>query len=244
MLLRNQQQLIWRTHLDYQINDHQIHIWLIDTNNYLSSDFAAYLDDQEIKRAQRFKFTKDRNCFIGSHAALRILLGKYCNGDPCTITYEYTANNKPILIENNPIKFNLSHSHDQAIIAITKSHPIGIDIEYMQTKEILSELAKRFFSNQEYAEYQNLPAAQKTLGFYNCWTRKEAFVKALGIGITCPLKSFSVNLAPDTPAKILSVHKNQGDVSQWQLCGLIPKKQYCAAIAWHGPEKELYGCKI
>jgi 4'-phosphopantetheinyl transferase len=244
MLLENQQQLIWQNQLDYQINNHQIHIWLIDINNYLQPNFAAYLDDQEIERAQRFKFIKDRNCFIGSHAALRMLLGKYCSCDPCAITYEYTANNKPILTGNNLIKFNLSHSHSQAIIAVTKNHPVGIDIEYMQEKKILAELAKRFFSTQEYAEYKSLPAQQKTLGFYNCWTRKEAFVKALGIGITCPLKSFSVNLTPEIHAKILSMHKNKGDISQWQLYGFIPAKQYCAAIAWCGPEKELYGCKM
>lgn len=244
MLLGTQQQLIWQPQLDYDINDNQIHIWLIDINNHLNPDFVAFLDDQENERARRFKFTKDRNCFIGSHAALRKLLGKYCNCAPHAIVYEYTAHNKPILINDHPIQFNLSHSHDQAIIAITKNHPIGVDIEYIQTKKILTALAKRFFSAKEYDEYKNLPASQKTLGFYNCWTRKEAFVKALGIGITCPLKSFSVNLTPENPAKILSIQDNQNDVNQWKLFGFLPKDNYCAAIAWYGAEKELYGCKM
>jgi len=244
MLFRDQQRLIWQTQLDYQINDQQIHIWTVDVSNHLNPDFAAYLDNQESERAERFKFSKDRNCFIGSHVALRILLGKYCDCAPRAIAYEYTAYNKPTLIDNNPIQFNLSHSHNQAIIAITKNHPIGIDIEYMQEKKILTELAKRFFSSQEYEEYKSLATSQKTLGFYNCWTRKEAFVKALGIGITCPLKSFSVNLTPEIDAKILSVQNNQDDVNQWKLFGFIPENNYCAAIAWRGPEKELYGCKI
>lgn len=244
MLSKDQQQLIWQPKLDYKINDRQIHIWLIDINNYLNSDFTAYLDDQESARMHRFKFAKDRDCFIGSHAALRILLGKYCNCAPRAIAYKYTTYNKPILTKNHPIQFNLSHSRNQAIIAVTKKHPIGIDIEYMQEKEILIDLAKRFFSSKEYDEYKKLSASQKVLGFYNCWTRKEAVVKALGIGITYPLKSFSVNLTPETRAKILSIQNNQDNITQWQLFGFMPKDNYCAAIAWRGPKKTLYACKI
>lgn len=244
MLHESQHSIIWHKQLDYQINDKQVHIWLVTTKNYLASNFADYLDEQEKQRAQSFKFNRDRDCFIGSHAALRILLGKYCNCAPKTIAYKYNAHRKPILADEQKIQFNLSHSRDLAIIAISKNHPIGIDIEYMQKKDILCDLAQRFFSPQEYAEYLSLPDAQKTAGFYNCWTRKEAFVKALGIGITCPLKSFTVNMDPTKSAKVLLTDNNQGKTDQWKLFGFNPTTDYCAAVAWHGIEKELHGCKM
>jgi len=244
MLLRSQQRLIWQDNFDFNLDNKHIHVWYININDYINSipELISKIDKQETKRAHQFKFDKDRNCFICSHAILRILLGKYCNCDTTKITYDYTVNNKPILTYDKNLHFNLSHSSHRAIIAFTKNRPIGIDIEYMQEKETLDNLAKRFFSSQEYNEYKLLPEQHKTQGFYNAWTRKEAVVKAIGIGITCSLKSFSINLTPGSKAKLLSMH-NQNDVTNWQLYGFNPEEKYCAAIAWHGPQKMILGHK-
>jgi len=121
MLCENQQSIIWQDHVDYNIKNDQTHCWIIDVNNHSPSDLIKYLDDQEIKRAQQFKFTRDRNSFICCHAILRILLSKYCNCDLKKITYSYNAYNKPALNNNHIINFNLSHSLHKGIIAITKN---------------------------------------------------------------------------------------------------------------------------
>ncbi|MGD9153662.1 MAG: 4'-phosphopantetheinyl transferase superfamily protein [Gammaproteobacteria bacterium] len=239
MLPRNQSTVIWQNYPNYKIKNDQIHIWYINIDDYQTrvDSLINYLDNHEIKRAQQFKFAKDRNSFICSHAILRWLLSKYCNCDQKKIIYNYNTFSKPDLNNNHNIHFNLSHSFHRAVIAITQNTPIGIDIEFMQPKPILDNLAERFFSAYEYNEYKILPQQQKTLGFYNCWTSKEAFVKALGMGLSFPLKNFTVNLNPKFKAKILSVEHQQKNIDTWQLRRFIAENQYCIAVAWSGPAK-------
>lgn len=239
MLFGDQQLINWQDCLDYKINDDQIHMWYINIDDYQThiDSLINYLDPHETKRAQRFKFAKDRNSFICSHAILRWLLSKYCNCNQKKIIYNYNAFNKPALNNNHNIHFNLSHSSHRAVIAITRNSPIGIDIEFIQTKPILDDLAKRFFSEQEYNEYKTIPQQQKTLGFYNCWTSKEAFVKALGTGFTFPLKNFTVNLNPKLKAKILTIKHEHTNVDAWQLRRFVAENQYCIAAAWQGSLK-------
>lgn len=245
MLFEDRQLITWQNCPDYKIKDDQIHIWYININDYQNhtNELMHYLDDQENKRAQQFKFAKDRNSFICSHAILRRLLSKYCNCDQKKILYNYNAFNKPSLNNDYNINFNLSHSFHRGIIAITKNHPIGIDIEYMKNKPILDDLAKRFFSAHEYNEYKILPQQQKTLGFYNCWTSKEAFVKAVGMGLTFPLKNFTVNLNPELKAKILSSKNQTININEWKLHRFIVENQYCIAIAWSGLSKIIQAYK-
>jgi 4'-phosphopantetheinyl transferase len=247
--LRNHElQITWQNYCEFttakkvNLQNDQVHIWRIDINQHLNDiiNLLAILDNKEKQQAQRFKFNKDRNCLICSHAILRILLSKYLACVPKSITYEYNQYGKPMLSNNNnKLHFNLSHSHQKAIIAITKDNPIGIDIEYMQTKQSLAEIAKRFFAAQEYHEYKQLPNKQKIHGFYNAWTRKEAFVKAIGEGITHPLKNFVVNLTPGTNAKILSIKNHETAPQDWQLHSFTVAEKYCAALAWEGTTKQL-----
>ncbi|MGD9109006.1 MAG: 4'-phosphopantetheinyl transferase superfamily protein [Gammaproteobacteria bacterium] len=245
MLSGDQQSITWQDCLDYKIKDDQIHIWYINIDDYqnCTSELMHYLDDYETKRAQQFKFAKDRNSFICSHAILRWLLSEYCNCDQKKIIYNYNNYNKPALNKDHKIHFNLSHSFHRAVIAITRNTPIGIDVEFIQPKSILDNLAERFFSAQEYNEYKTLPQQQKTLGFYNCWTSKEAFVKTLGMGLAFPLKNFTVNLNPKIKAKILSIEHQQINTDTWQLHRFIAENQYCIAIAWQGPTKTICAYK-
>ena len=220
---------------DYQFDNKSVSLWLVNIEEHSSSiaNFMVLLDDEEKRRAERFKFAKDRNCYIISHGALRILLGGCLGRAPGKIKFEINQYGKPTLAEKKqPLYFNLSHSGARALIAINKNHPVGVDIECMQKKNSMEDIVKRFFSKHEYEEYKQLPEEQKLLGFYNGWTRKEAFVKTIGQGISYSLKKFTVNLTPGDLAKVLSVGDDVVDVTRWKLYGFVPEKNYCAAVAW------------
>ncbi len=218
---------------DFQLNSKQVDLWLIDLNVPIEERWPLLLDAIEQKRAGQFKFVRDKNHFMVSHAILRILLSNYLLCAPDKITFEYNEHGKPFL--NNPLQFNLSHSKDYAVVAITLNDPIGVDIEYQQPVDRMDAIVHRFFSAKEIQAYNALSDDQKVSGFYNAWTRKEAFVKAIGKGIFYALDHFDVTL--DQPAKILSI-KDQ-EASAWQLQAFDTAPHYAAAVAWKGGKKRL-----
>lgn len=225
--------IIWRTPTTFKLSSQHVFVWRIhipDFIDYVSQDFHL-LDEREKSRAKAFKFDRDRKSFVITHVALRKILGRYLQGPPEKIQFEFNEYHKPKLLmpEHKNVHFNLSHSHDYALVAITLNHDVGVDVEYMRETRDLEHIAKRFFSEEEFQEYQLLPAQQKLEGFYNAWTRKEAFIKAVGQGLHFPLKDFVVNLIPGENAVIKSI-KN-ASAKLWQLVGFLPAKDYCAAIA-------------
>jgi len=218
---------------NFQLNSEQVDLWLIDLNVPIEERWPLLLDAIEQKRVDHFKFVRDKNHFVVSHAILRILLSKYLSCAPDEITFEYNDHGKPFL--NHALQFNLSHSKDYAVVAITLNDPIGVDIEYQQPVDRMDAIVHRFFSAKEIEAYCALPDDQKVSGFYNAWTRKEAFVKAIGKGIFYALNHFDVTLGP--LAKILSI-KDQ-EASEWQLRAFDTVPNYAAAVAWKGGEKRM-----
>ncbi len=157
----------------------------------------------------------------------------YLDLAPEDIQFSYAPQNKPALIDtrqNNNLQFNLSHSQNQALYAFACHREVGVDIEQIRAMSDAEGVARRFFSAREYAVFQALPPQQRDEGFFNCWTRKEAYIKALGDGLSHPLGTFDVSLWPGEPAALLAVRGDPGEVSRWSMRALTPVPGYVAAL--------------
>ena len=194
---------------------------------------AALLSDAERQRARRFAFDRDASRFILARSRLRQLLAGRLGVRAQAVEIEYGAHGKPVLsrqFADSDLHFNVSHCQHVAAYAFSYGHAIGIDVEAVRKISDADNIAARSFSQLENATYRTLKPSEKPLGFFNCWTRKEAFVKAVGDGLSMPLDRFDVTLAPGEPAKILRA-EGTGDASRWRLDSFCPAPGYVAAIA-------------
>jgi 4'-phosphopantetheinyl transferase len=195
---------------------------------------ALVLSDAERQRASRFAFDRDRRRFIVARARLRQLLAVRLGVRPESVEFAYGAHGKPALARrfaDSDLRFNVSHCDDVAVYALSSGRTIGIDVEALRVLGGADDIAARYFSRRENATYCSLDPRDRLLGFFNCWTRKEAFIKGLGDGLSMPLDHFDVSLAPGEPAKILRVDNTPGDDSGWSLDSFSPAPGYVAAIA-------------
>lgn len=220
----------------------EVHIWhiplggpagLIHTSrNLLSAD--------EVQRADRFHFEKDRHAFIIARAAMRQILGHYGNVAPKNLIFSYGPRGKPELSpEVNLIKFNLSHSQEFALLAVAQGLCLGIDIEFVNQTIAVEEIAERFFSPNEVRALSAFAGRQKVEAFYSCWTRKEAYIKALGEGLSVPLDSFDVAFDASAPAALLRVRTSPGEVSRWSMYDIVMPPTYKAAVVVEGKTHRL-----
>ena len=220
----------------------ELHIWraTLDQSLSLMKRFEKLLAPDECERAERFRFERDQRHFIAARGILRSILGSYMGIDAASVRFCYAAQGKPALpLSANrpgpPMHFNLSHSHECVLYGFSLDHQIGIDVEYMRPLEDAMKIAAQFFSNSEIELLRALPDAQKHLGFYNCWMRKEAYIKATGEGLSMPLDQFDVSLAPHEPARLLNIRAaGGGDVSRWSLLEVNAGAEYAAAAAVAG----------
>jgi 4'-phosphopantetheinyl transferase len=229
--------LEWTSRSDApELPDNEIHVWrapLVVAPGELAV-LGQVLSSHEKARAERFVFDKDRERFIVAHGTLRRLLGAYLRCAPESICFTYGANGKPSVSTGDPaagIRFNLSHSGELMLIGISRDREIGIDIEKVRAERAGEEVARRFFSTQEVEELRRLPAELRTEGFFLCWTRKEAYVKALGEGLRFPLDQFRVSLTPGGAAEL-----NSGDQGRWALRSLSPQPGYAGAVVGEGQD--------
>ena len=222
----------------------QIHVWRVALNQNPEriSELIEVLSADECARADRFHFQKDRNQFIESRAALRLLLSQYLKLPPIALTFSLAAHGKPALspgLSNSDLRFNLSRRDGLALIAFTEGREIGIDVELVRPDLDLFEIAEVSFSDSELSSLRSLPENLQAEGFYNCWTRKEAFVKAVGEGLSFPLKQFDVSLTPGQPARLLSVRVESSSdgiqaADSWTLQDVPVADGYVAALAFAG----------
>lgn len=199
-------------------------------NIALLSGFERFLSSDERLRAERFRFTKDRDRFVMARAILRLLLGRYLEADPHEIRLAYTAYGKPYLPDNT-LKFNVSHSGDMAVFAFALHAEVGIDVEKVKDDLDVMELARNFFSDTEINAMERAPQSQRTRSFYRCWTRKEAFIKAEGSGLSFPLDQFAVSLDDDLRATLIATKWNQKEAGHWSLYSFRPVEGYLGALA-------------
>lgn len=214
------------------LSENEVHIWRASLDQP-ETDHAVLLSADEQARAQRFLFEKDRRRFTVGRGTLRIILGRYLNSAPEELQFEYLARGKPVLTAGT-LRFNLSHSHEMALYAITRSLEVGIDIEYMRPIAETGKLAEQFFSPAEQAELGGLPSNKKLASFFSGWTRKEAYIKARGDGMAYPLDQFSVSIDCEQPARLLTVKDAPQEAARWSLCDINPAPGYAGALAAEG----------
>jgi 4'-phosphopantetheinyl transferase len=196
------------------------------------AQLAEALTPDEQERAGRFRFDRDRNAFQVARGAMRLLLGTYLDIAAAAVPLHYTAHGKPFLAEPyTPVKFNLSHAGDWALLAVSAGRELGVDIEQIRPLSDLDSLARRFFAPAEQADLRALPPEQRPRAFFTCWTRKEAFIKAVGEGLSRPLDQFEVTLRPGEPARLRRVAGDAGAVDRWSLHALPVPSGYVAALA-------------
>ena len=211
-----------------------IHAWhvALDREQDEIARFESTLSGEEKARADRFHFQNDRSRFVVARGSLRALLGKYLQRSPAALAFSYGQHGKPALAgpEASPgLSFNVSHSSSLAVYAIARNRNLGIDVEHVRPESAGENIAERYFSAREFSELRKLPPEAKVRGFFNCWTRKEAYLKATGLGLRIPLDSFAVSLAPGQPAQFL-----EGVESCWHLSAYEPVEGYAAAIVHDG----------
>lgn len=209
-----------------------VHVWRA-TLDQPPPHFLHNLAADEQAWAERFYFEKDREHFIVAHGVLRAILGRYLNRAPESLSFCYSAHGKPSLA-GNAIRFNMSHSHGIALYAVTRGREVGIDIERIRSNVEVEEVAERFFSQREVAKLRTLPAGVQREAFFNCWTRKEAYIKARGEGLSLPLDQFDVSLAPGEPVALLGTRPDPSEAARWSLRELPPTPGYVAALAVAG----------
>ena len=190
------------------------------------------LSEGENERADRFVFERDRTRFIVCRAILRGVIAQNLEIEPTDVVFAYGEKGKPYL-EDWPLFFNLSHSHNEACIAISPNAPLGVDVEHIRppTRNNWIDLAQRFFSAAEIQALSGMPERLQSKAFFACWTRKEAYLKLHGLGLSLPLDQFSVNVDPDAPAKLCSSEWCPDDLGRSTLYDLPTSSGYRSAIA-------------
>jgi len=221
------------------LGSNEVHVWRIGLEQPASQieGLRQIVAPDELSRAEAFFFPRDRDRFIAARAVLRIILSRYLKRDPRQLRFCYSTYGKPSLAEEcggDWLRFNVAHSHQIALIAVAIGRELGVDIEYIRPQVVEEQIAERFFSPREVAALRALPASQQAEAFFNCWTRKEAYIKARGEGLSLPLDQFDVSLVPGEPARLLSVHGDPQEASRWSLRELTPGPGYTAALVVEG----------
>lgn len=219
-----------------EIPQSEVHIWMINLD--LDDKQVDYqyrvLSVTEKRRAARFHFERHRRRYIVSQGVMRHILSTYLDAEPSDLVYEFGDHGKPALgcvFKTSGLQFNLTHSHEIALFGIVKGVEIGVDVEFFKEMGDINGITTRFFSPTEQAAFFSLPKDKRLQGFYNCWTRKEAFIKAIGEGLSYPLHKFDVSLAPGEPARLIRIETNPEEASRWTLNAFHPTPEYTAAVA-------------
>ena len=215
---------------------HEIHVWAarLDVSPATREHLAATLSLSEQERAARFHFERHRQRFTTARGLLRVLLGHYLERDPRELEFGYGAAGKPSLsgsASDKALQFNLTHSEDLALVAVTDAGQVGIDVERIRPMKDADEFVARFFSEREHASFKRLPESQKPTAFFTLWTRKEAWLKATGEGIAQSLNRVEVSFLPGEPARLLAVPDSLSQGSTWDLVNLSPAPGFAAALA-------------
>jgi len=214
-----------------------LHVWQFPTTISESAyaGFAELLSPDERTRAARFHFEKDARRFVVARASLRSILTGYTLSPAAGLRFADARHGKPGLIDAaRDIRFNLSHSGDQALLAVALGREVGADVEAIRTDVETDKLAERFFSAAERQALRALPPERRVAAFFRCWTCKEAFLKAQGIGLSRSLGSFDVDVNPGHPARLVATRPDPSEAGRWSLHELEAPPGYAAALAVEG----------
>ena len=217
----------------------QVDVWLADLEpgKTVVESYASTLTTDERARAGRFHFPRDAAHWIVARGTLRAILSNRLRIEPRDVRFVYGEHGKPELAEpfaGSGLRFNLSHSGGLALCAVVRHCRVGVDIERFRPVPDLEAIAERTFSPRERETLRQLPPELRDEGFFNCWTRKEAYIKAIGKGLAHPLDRFSVSLAPGAPARLEAVDDDPWEAEAWTLEAFVPSAGYAAALVVEG----------
>ena len=217
------------------LDDRGVHVWRIslDLGATGAARFAPTLSPDERRRAARFHFARDRDRFTVARGVLRTLLGGYLGIAPAELAFAYGDHGKPELV-GGPLRFNVSHSAGVALCAVTRVREVGVDVEAHRGDFATEEIADRFFSSAERTALRALPARRRCEAFFACWTRKEAYIKARGLGLSLALDAFDVSLVPGEPATLLATRDDPAQKDRWSLRALDPGPGFAGALVAEG----------
>ncbi|MFZ5918973.1 MAG: 4'-phosphopantetheinyl transferase family protein [Chloroflexota bacterium] len=227
-----------------ELEKHEVHVWRVPLDDPavdVTSLHGALVEDER-QRAARFYFARDRRRFVVARGMLRFFLGRYLDAKPASLRFRYSAHGKPSLAAGwggDTLRFNISHANGLAVLAFALGREVGVDVEYIRPDLARLDVAEMFFSAQEVAVLRALPAEAQARAFFDCWTRKEAYIKARGEGLSLPLDQFDVSLSPGEPARLLSTPGDPSEAARWSLRALWPGPGYAAALAAEGPPWQL-----
>jgi 4'-phosphopantetheinyl transferase len=219
----------------------EVHLWevALDPPAPVVEELARSLADDERERAARFRFDRHRRQYMVGRGALRALLGGYTGQAPAAVRFAYGPRGKPALAAPpaaaRDLCFNLSNSHELALVGFVRGAEIGVDVEHLKPMADLEQIAERFFSLSERVALRQLPEARKAEGFFNCWTRKEAYLKAVGEGLAAPLDSFDVTLVPGEAPRMLTLEGDARRAAGWFFAHFDLGAGYIGALTVEAP---------
>ena len=228
------------------LSNGEVHVWRARLEQPVER-FLHTLDRDERERAGRFHFEKHRRHFIAGRGFLRLLLGRYLEIAPEEVYFAYGPHGKPSLDSEHGasrLRFNASHSHELAIYAFVQEREIGVDVEYFKDDFESEEIARRFFSAHEVRTLTALPEDERAAAFFRCWTRKEAYIKAIGSGLSHPLDQFDVTLTAEDPATLLRDAQDAEAVARWEMFNLEFAERYAGALVVEGREHTLHAFEL
>lgn len=225
--------------MNFSLNFNEVHVWRasLDLPDAQIDNLKSTLCSEEIKRSEKYHFRKDQKHFIAARGILRNILARYMETKPEKIVLSYSPHGKPFLSGpsmNKELSFNLAHARDFALYAVTFKRRVGVDLEYPRQEFQWEEIVERFFSSREQDALWALPEKDRCRAFYTYWTRKEAFLKAKGVGLTTDLKKVNVALKPERSVYLLKSDYASEKADCWVLHDLHPGFGYVGALAVEG----------
>jgi 4'-phosphopantetheinyl transferase len=218
----------------------EVHVWRarVSQAEDCVAELIQILTPEERGRAARFRFTIDRHRCILGRALIRIILGHHLRRPSHELAFAYNAFDKPRLADarDAALQFNISHSGEWLLIALAQGRILGVDVEHMREDMVTREIAERFFSAAECVALASLSEEQQCDAFFACWTRKEAYLKARGDGLSLPLDQFDVAFVPGADARLLATRHDPAEVKRWSLCPLDVGAGHKAALVVEGTD--------
>jgi 4'-phosphopantetheinyl transferase len=217
----------------------ELHLWSADLDR---PDFELgvaeeLLSPDELDRASRFYLDRDRRRFVVGRGLLRIILARYLQCDADALQFAYGADGKPALLDQTAdLQFSVAHSSRVGVVAVVSERLVGVDVERVRDLPDADRVAARIFSEPEARIVHALPYPAKIAAFFACWTRKEAYVKALGAGVACPLDSFAVSCQPFEEPRLTWVADDPQEAELWSFYSFSPAEAYTAAVVVEGPQ--------
>lgn len=226
----------------------EVHLWSanLKPTGARVEELRRLLTVEEKARADRFHFDRHRRRFIVRRGVLRLLLAGYLADDPAQVRLAEGEKGKPFALQDaawsEQLHFNLTDSKNLAVYAFTRGAELGVDVEILRPMPDALQLAERFFSAEEQERLRRVPPEGRSHAFFNCWTRKEAYIKAIGEGLSEPLDRFSVTLLPDEPARFVHLGGDRERAAAWTLLHLAPEDGAVGALAFEGEGWRIGGC--